>query len=346
VPGEIDGNCVLLSGATLTHTANDDTEAYKINLAVGGSMTVAADAKVTATGRGYAMNKGPGAAGAGKCAAASGGCSDAKDSYGSALCPTNCGSGGYKQTASYAYAGGGAVRLVVAGDLTVNGVIDADASMTDWYSGSGGSVWLTAARLVGSGAIRANGGSCTQYGAGTGGRVSVKLASATDFSEFSGTITAYGGCKCDSLGVKSGEADSSPGTVYRETAADGAGGGTLTIANYPNSTSPRNVGRYCVSLPSAQYGVSNELKNAAVVIERWGAVRLDENVKVRDVLINSPVTMCGNPATALANLQLNGHVLSARTKKHSLGEDESVQVSAGDGGRIDWFTPGLMLIIR
>ena len=90
--------------------------------------------------------------------------------YDDPLQPSLPGSGVYRGVsfAQSSCAGGGVVRLVVAGDVTVNGVIRADGADADRQTSdfnpqtsgaAGGSVWITAeGTLSGSGSITADGG--------------------------------------------------------------------------------------------------------------------------------------------------------------------------------------------
>jgi hypothetical protein len=129
--------------------------------------------------------------------------------YGSITNPTTLGSGGEKLP------GGGAIRLTVPGALTVgaSAAISACGSVPYEYggSGAGGSIWITAGALAGSGTVKANGGtggSSSANGAGvaggSGGRVSV-WATSGDFGNVA--IQAYGG-------YEQGTVDGGAGTVY------------------------------------------------------------------------------------------------------------------------------------
>ncbi len=64
------------------------------------------------------------------------------------------------------------MRLAVTGSVTINGTLDADGADAGYYTGAGGSIWLTAASLTGAGSIHADGGTARQLGhndATTGG---------------------------------------------------------------------------------------------------------------------------------------------------------------------------------
>lgn len=115
--------------------------------------------------------------------------------YGSATLPLDLGSGGGICCTSYT-GGGGAIRLVIAETLLNAGVISADGGS----SSSGGSIYITAHAVDGSGTIHANGGnyavSAIYHGQGGGGRIAVY----TETSSFSGTISALGGCGSMGMG--------------------------------------------------------------------------------------------------------------------------------------------------
>ncbi len=105
--------------------------------------------------------------------------------YGVASAPLDPGSGGKACSVfpSVGAAGGGAVR-VVAGDVVVNGAINADASIStveSWDSGgSGGGIYITCRTITGTnGLISANGSkSSGGGGAGGGGRIAIIYDSA------------------------------------------------------------------------------------------------------------------------------------------------------------------------
>ncbi|MCW5551443.1 MAG: hypothetical protein KIS67_04670 [Verrucomicrobiae bacterium] len=164
----------------------------------------------TGGGAGYG---GIGGAGAGEAA---GGIA-----YGSSLSqPTEIGSGGASVLRETGGAGGGAIRLNVAGTLLLDGRISAngqDAPGLNCGGGSGGSVWLSLGRLTGSGSITANGGGGNNHGGGgAGGRIAVTYAT----NLFSGAITAHGG---------GGAAWGGAGTVY--TKANHSPTGQVVLEN-------------------------------------------------------------------------------------------------------------------
>ncbi len=150
-----------------------------------GSLTVEVGGIITADGQGYAGGNGssglgPGAGGRDKYTAGGGGHGGGGggpfggESNDSPLTPTELGSGGGGSD-DRGGSGGGAIRLIVTDRLTLDGSITANGlSGAGWTygggqgGGAGGSIWATVGTLVGSGALRANGGNA--YGEQLGGR--------------------------------------------------------------------------------------------------------------------------------------------------------------------------------
>ena len=111
--------------------------------------------------------------------------------YGVANAPVELGSGSGRNNYPGA-SGGGAIRLIVSGTLTLNGSITANGSNGTTYSssyhtggGSGGSVYVTTNALAGTGSFTANGGNgigplgSGWSGGGGGGRIAVYYATGT-----------------------------------------------------------------------------------------------------------------------------------------------------------------------
>ncbi|MCB4756844.1 MAG: hypothetical protein LHV69_07430, partial [Elusimicrobia bacterium] len=219
---------VNLSSGIWTHTDNSTAETNRLYVVIGGSLTVGANALITADGLGYDLQNGPGwldfyeGAAYGGIGGDGGGDGSAQNVYGSFTAPVNLGSGGENA------AGGGAITLIVAGTSTVNGVISCNGEAGSSYAGgSGGSIYLKSGGLTGDGKFQTDGAYSQWYGGGGGGRVAVILTGpGTDFTLFTGTLTAYGG------GGGLVERDhGAAGTVYLEDPADGTGRGHLIIDN-------------------------------------------------------------------------------------------------------------------
>ena len=144
----IAGDCIV-SGGKWTHPANNDSEAYRLKVSIGGDFTLAAAATIDVTCKGYAKNKFPSGSGKG---VHGGGCGGCGSTYGDPFVPERLGSG-------YNSPGGGAVYLAVAGAATVDGTITTQASQgstTASEYGAPGSIYLQAASIGGNGYVYAN----------------------------------------------------------------------------------------------------------------------------------------------------------------------------------------------
>ncbi|MCX6902641.1 MAG: hypothetical protein NTW03_04025, partial [Verrucomicrobia bacterium] len=162
--------------------------------------------------------------------------------------PITCGSGGNY----HGGAGGRVVRLTAGGTLPVDGAISVsgnDAYWTDGGGGAGGSIFLSAATLAGTGSIRADGGaggSPSGDGGGGGGR----LALLADTLSFSGSLSAVGGS-----GFQAGGA----GTIFTRVAAEPYGRLVL-----------HNAGRAGYT----RFGVTNWAAGQVFALSLAGAARL------------------------------------------------------------------------
>ena len=123
-----------------------------------------------------------------------------KPPYGSALTPTELGSG-----CSYS-TGGGAIKLIASGDISINGTVTASASSKLTASNSsGGSIWIAAGgELSGTGAIRAEGMGGGSDNGGAGGRIRLDCETYS----FTGLVSAKG------YNDKRKNNPGTPGTLY------------------------------------------------------------------------------------------------------------------------------------
>jgi hypothetical protein len=196
----------------LTHSENTTAETNKLNYTVSGDFTVNSSGTINVTSKGFSDGNGTGAGVSGSGGAgggAYGGAGGAGQThaggvaYGDELAPDRLGSGG-GQYGNAAGHGGGAVKLDVAGTLTIDGPIVSNGGVGNYArisyhnhgngGGSGGSIWLVTNTLAGIGMITANGGNAvdadSDAGAGGGGRIAIYFTE--DNSSF-GTLTATGG---------------------------------------------------------------------------------------------------------------------------------------------------------
>lgn len=352
-PSTVGGTFVMRGGGVLTHGKNADVERYRLELAVGGDFFIEAGAAIDVCGCGFASSTsrtvgyGPAGGIAAQCAASHGGYggwynnrSQVFGCYGSVFAPVSLGSGGL-QNANLS-PGGGAVRLKVAGVLRNDGAILADGSRSlaqDWYSGSGGSVFITTGKLVGAGEISACGGyiAYNNMASGGGGRIAIYETVATDWTEYTGTVEAHGGFPVrvvldKEFNVPRGAA----GTIYRETAADRPGYGVITVDN-ANGAFASAAKTVCTELPASQaaYGADarSAFRHARLVLSRKGMVELSRDLTLDDVDLPAGTT-----------LKLNGHTLTLHLTDHIDRKGWQGTV-VEDGGTIVWRN-GLMFMIR
>ena len=197
-----------------------------LNLTVAGEVTIDAGGAISADRKGYSAATGPGA-GIDNYSTPSGGGYGGpggngyyvagSNSYGDLLAPTQCGSGGGNgpwHNPPTGGAGGGVIRLDVGGVLTIGGQLTANGESMPASGGAGGSIYVRAGTLAGSGSITANGGGAGYYlsGGGGGGRIALYYGNST----FSGGLTAFGGL---SAGANSGGA----GTLYTKASSQSVG---------------------------------------------------------------------------------------------------------------------------
>jgi len=233
---------LTVAGGVLTHGDNStygsgNTERYRLNLTVGGDLTVGSGGRIDGDARGYAVYQGPGAGVSYHVAASHGGQggkyagnADAsyafRNTYGSIRTPTRLGSGGGESGN-----GGGAIQLTAGGATTVDGMILACGGRYrtggNVKGGSGGSIWLRTGTLSGSGIIEASGGSPnrTPDSSAGGGRVAVVVTNGGSVGNVA--CLAYGGAGTVDDVSHRGAA----GTVYIETTNNASGGGRLIVDN-------------------------------------------------------------------------------------------------------------------
>ncbi len=168
-----------ISSGSITHKEHTSTykaDQYRLRIDVGGDLTVASGAKITARAKG---SYGPRTTGE----SAYGGSYNGNASWGSLTEPYGVGSSANGNATIIAFAGG-AIWLEVAGATKLDGSINANGIAAkpsyDTLGGSGGAVYLKTGTLSGAGSVSAN---CEQTGissndrSGAGGRVSILLTS-------------------------------------------------------------------------------------------------------------------------------------------------------------------------
>ncbi|MBI9051564.1 MAG: Ig-like domain-containing protein [Anaerolineaceae bacterium] len=164
----------------------DDDEPIEIML---DTLTIEEGGKISGDGYGYSASDGPGqgtdgrklkgagGAGHGGYGGDSSGGISGGISYGNEIQPLTLGSGGGNVLSYKGGAGGGGVHLIVDGELENNGMVSMNGDPghppgLKGYNpggGSGGSIWVQADSVVGSGLFSAVGGIGGRLGTGTGG---------------------------------------------------------------------------------------------------------------------------------------------------------------------------------
>ena len=349
-PCEIGNALVIREGGVLTHDRNGSTDVNKLNLTVGGNVTVDRGGKIDLKGKGYAKGKGPGAQGVSGAGPSHGGVGGGNNctfgpTYGSVFQPTTLGSGG-TDNRDFGTPGGGAVKLVAAGAVTVNGEINAEggddivpqnpgAVYSCYYSGAGGSVWIVASRLEGYGRVSVEGGVEKHNTAGGGGRMAIYLADATvpsgelEISACGGRTKETGGCY-----PRAGA-----GTIYLQGMDDAEGQGCVIVRN-PDSWA------YDLSISNTRVPAQIDGDTA----KSFAYVELDV-VDGASLRLTADLTVDELELSGNGKLYLDGHTLTIRSLKHRKlsnpkGYDYTGTVSTGAGGAIRFLPRGLMLMVR
>jgi hypothetical protein len=331
------------AGAVLSHSPNYDVDTNRLQLALR-NLTIDNNGAINADAKGFATDKGPGKATSSAIGASHGGAGTgttltnsmgmATNTYGSVTNPITLGSGGYQW---WNTSGGGAVILTIANALTNNGLISANGVNAAQRSGSGGSINIAAATVSGTGMVLANGaGRITDgYGSG-GGRIAVRLTSGTSFGSM--TFQAYSGSTNASPGYPG-----AAGTVYLESAADGAGMGTVTVANSNRTAS----GSGTITPLPAFPGTTENLRKTKWTVDYKGKIGLVSNVTIDALTLvttNAYLELAGHTGTVstltITNKSFGGGSYSAA----DLGA--LVSDSSGGAGRVNVGFCGTVFKIR
>ena len=253
---------VLQGGKLTTDGCATGVAPDKLDLIVSG-LLVDATSSIDVSGRGYRPTDAPPGSGA-PTGDASGGSHGGKGTgsavqttYDSIDHPSFPGSAGSTGTASTGGCGGGVVQIVVTtgGVATVNGKITANgvpgtqqaaSGAPKHGAGAGGTVVISASKLLGAGSITANGGSvidtsCVFYpcsqgvhrAGGGGGRIALMAYTARSpafqLPGLFASVRALGGLTSESGGVMNTKAYAAAGTIWLQGASDTYG--TLIVDN-------------------------------------------------------------------------------------------------------------------
>ena len=290
-PNEVTGDFFLGRGAVLTHTAttSGSAELYKLNFEVGGDATLEAGSTVNIQNKGFggtANCPGRTSSGTGGSAFAGLGSESGNKPYGSILHPFSLGSRGYSGT------GGGAFKLIVEGDVVMNGSIVASSTPGAYAPGTGGSVWISGASVKGSGSISVRAQSQDSWGmASSAGRIAVYQTERIGWSDYTPSVDMAG---------------YSGGTYYRE---DGSGKGELYVSQANNASGQTWIPMGDDALADyAKVMVTVSGGNAIAVTNRtW---RAGSTLKLRDMSLSA----------ANAKVYLKSSKIKILSRDHKDGE--------------------------
>mgnify|MGYP007030115954 CR=1 FL=1 len=266
----IQGVCALSNGVW-THVSHPQgagwTRRYLLRVSVGGLLEIGPAAAIRADGKGWwsdwnTSRLDPDQVGA------LGGTSGwtfrnspprAWKTAGSVKAPVEPGRGGTWGGGNWV-PGGGTVWITAGGTASVDGVISACGVNMNNSDGSGGTIYLTARWLCGTGTLDA---SAAANSWGGGGRIAVVVTEGTSFGSVS--CRAYGGPTTWGPG--------GPGTVYLEHAGHGSGNGILVIDNnnrlhssFDGANIPPYFGYGACLMPMAGYGGPVNLDDFSEII--------------------------------------------------------------------------------
>lgn len=344
-PCTVGHTVIVRSGGTLTHDVVASLPGPVTNrlfLAVARDMTVEAGGAVNVDGKGFNRACQGGLGYVGGSSSAPGGPSHAAigsagvAAYGSVFEPIHPGS--CSRSGDVGNEAGGAVRLAVGGTLTLDGSVTANSKNGNWYVGTGGSVWITAGRLVGGGSISADAGTqlVDSNSAVSGGRIAVKLTEG-DFSGWSGEIRAWG------TTGKGDRPSGSAGTVYLQSGDEADGFGTLYVTGRRETHSFGSM--VMTPFPVAGWNAAADFANVKFVIGGRAQAAFKENMKIRDVMMEAS-------GAGLPRALMFDHVVKVESLEHRGGKGWAAAydtlVAPGDlgVGRFYWQGPGLMLFVR
>ena len=290
--------------------------------------------------------------------------------YGSILNPATPGTYGQTDDRNTQNLGGGVLKLVVDGALTIDGTVTSVGGTSSYDGqGSGGSINITAGSLSGSGTMSASGCKATSAttafinmdymlkhrgvkSASAGGRIAVRLTgSGASFSNhWIENILATGALNMSGNAVFSNGC-ASAGTVYLQTAAEGEGGGTVYVRNGNQTTNPA-----VTPIPSTRWGGErDDLTKASLAIGAAARVKLFDGLKMKSLEMASDTTLDLNgKKLTVKSAKVNGVKLAPGTyaagSTVAIGDgtlgDYLVDTAEGAGGELIVKGGGFQFILR
>lgn len=244
--------------------------------------------------------------------------------YGTATAPSSLGSGGAGSGETAGGGGGGNITITVSDTLTVSGTISANGaaggnSNHAGGGGSGGTIYITAGTIAGTGNITGNGGGggsggSNNGGGGGGGRVDLRYSSANTFSIANATVSA-------------GSAGSGGGS-----AASAGSAGTAIFIDSGN----KDAYFYKTFELDAASGLNSDLTNSSDGVFRLRNVTMGDGTNNATVITKSAGS---SPNGKGPTLQLSGNftlasgsTFSATGKGYAGGAAGTIGSGPGGGG--------------
>ncbi|MCL1840079.1 hypothetical protein FWF89_03780, partial [Candidatus Saccharibacteria bacterium] len=289
-----------------TNTATTVTP-YTVNLDVGGLLSIATNAKIDVTGKGFAgvtayqANPGNSGANIGLCTTGSGSlygtiggqyggqgglsgttCTTSA-TYGDFMIPIDLGSGGRSRlygnsTYGSVTSGAGAIRVnassvVLNGSIVANGTNNTDSGTGSWVSaaGAGGAIYVTANQVSGTGSVNANGGNTTGTGAanyGPGGGGRIAIVTTGTNSLADSQYSATSGSR--GQGGYTDALAGAAGTIYIKNGSSNYGNLIISNANRTASSSSARTG----------LGSNSPYQFDSLTITNGGRINLTGNLTV------------------------------------------------------------------
>ena len=252
--------------------------------------------------------------------------------------------------------GGGVIKLMVNGALTLDGKATAEGPVRYKGAGSGGTINITAQTLSGSGSISASGTAGTiawdEAYNGAGGRIAVRVT-----GENVGTNGVW--TKIYARGVATNQVNTanarnqncSAGTIYLQGKSDGEKGGTIYVRNQKNY----DTSDVATWIPAAARGdAAVDFANAKLVIADRGVVAIGAaKMKLAELTIesNSLLDLHGK-TLVVKSAKVNGVKLASGTyaagSTVEIGEGTLANylVDTATGGALVVSGGGLSIIVR
>ena len=321
------GDCFYNKTNPITcHNTTSDGKGIWLN--ASGNITISSSSMLDGIGLGFPASTGPGTSTGGSYGgkAVTGG-----STYGNETMPVSLGSGG-------GTSGGSAVTIEALGFVRMDGKINVSGTDNGGaYNGAGGSIWIKASNITGTGVLIAVGGGI--YGGGGGGRIALTSTNIID----------YGGIILNTGGISTSNKDGSGGTVYINASTSIIISGNISVVGR-NGTSGSgqtiNVTAPLLTL-SGIYNASRINQSVAGTSE--GRITLnytDCSSNFTNAVFNPDViwlntTACGGgttyslylPSYITSNFQVNGSVNVSLVNGSSYTDDQFVNFTNATYGK-------------